>query len=441
MASPAGLACLTAIAFLWVGAAAAQTGAGQTVTLSAEQLFELADKAIEARDYATAETAWRALSADPAVEVRSEARFRLAMHHVRQGRLPDAAVLLRSILDEQPRAQRVRLELARVLDFLGDEGGARRALREAQAGGLPPDIARMVDRYSAALRAQKSLGASIDMAIAPDSNINRSTRSDTLGTVLGDFVLDEEARQRSGIGAALRAQAYVRLRLNESTNLFGRVSGSADLYRASQFNDIVLAPSFGPEFRSGADRISVEAGGIWRWYGGRPYSRGATIAVNYSHPMGRKAQLRVSARLAKVDNRLNPLLDGRTWSASLGYERALSNRAGIGITLGADRQATRSPGYATWSGQALLFGYRKIGPVSLVATLAYGLLEADERIALFPERRSDRIYRGSLAATFRNLRIGNFAPFLRTTLERNRSNTEIYDYRKLRTEIGISRAF
>ena len=35
-------------------------------------------------------------------------------------RLAEAAVLLREILDEQPNAQRVRLELAHVLDLIGD---------------------------------------------------------------------------------------------------------------------------------------------------------------------------------------------------------------------------------------------------------------------------------------------------------------------------------
>ncbi len=64
-------------------------------------------------------------------------------------------------------------------------------MRQAQAGGLPPEVARFVDRYSAALRDQKPLGASIDIAPAPDSNIDRATRSQTLGTVLGDFTFDE----------------------------------------------------------------------------------------------------------------------------------------------------------------------------------------------------------------------------------------------------------
>jgi outer membrane protein len=420
---------------------AQEAPAATQASLSAPQLLELADRANRTGDAALAETALRAMFADPSVEVRSEARFRLAMLLVRRNRLPEAAVLLRTILDEQPGAQRVRLELARVLDLIGDEPGARRALREAQAGSLPPDVARLVDRYSAALRAQKPLGGSVDIALAPDSNINRATRSQTLGTVLGDFALDDDAKQRSGIGLALRGQGYARIELGKSVNLLGRVSGSADLYRTSGFNDLALAATLGPEIRSGADRISLEAGGLWRWYGGQPYSRAATVSLNYFHPTGRKAQVRGTASLAQVDNRRNQLQDGRTFAASLSYERALSSRAGIGLTLSVDRQALRDPGYSTWMKQASLFGYRELGSVTAVATLGLGRLKADERLVLFPDKRSDRLFRASLGATFRNLRFGSFAPFLRATYERNRSTLELHDYRKIRSEFGISRAF
>lgn len=413
----------------------------EAVSVSADQLLAFADRARDAGDVIVAETAYRALFGDSSVHVRNEARFRLALLFVAQKRFSDAAVLFREILDEQPNAQRVRLELARVLDLMGDEAGARRALREAQAGGLPPDVARFVDRYSAALRARKPLGASIDVAVAPDTNINRATRSQTLGTVLGDFVLNEDARQRSGVGLALRGQTYARLPLSEKANLLGRISGSADLYRHKAFNDLAVAVSAGPELRLGADRLSLELGGLWRWYGGRPYSRAATIGLSYIHPLDRQSQLRGSANVAFVENRLNSLLDGRSYTASLSYERALSNRAGIGVTLGGDRQALKDPGYATWGGHLTLFGYREIGSVTLVGTLGHGRLKADERVVLYPEKRSDRLYRASIGATVRSLRLGSFAPFIRATFERNRSTTEIYDYRRVRTEFGIARAF
>jgi tetratricopeptide (TPR) repeat protein len=413
----------------------------KAVSLSADQLLALAERARDTGDITLAEAAYRALLDNPSMELRNEARFRLAMLYVRLHRLPEAAILLRQILDQQPNAQRVRLELARVLDLLGDEAGARRALREAQAGGLPPEVARLVDHYSAALRAQKPLGASLEFALAPDSNINRATRSDTLGTVLGDFTLHEDARQRSGIGISLRGQAYGRLPIGERTNLLARISGAGDLYRDTMFNDVSLGIAAGPEFRLGSDRLTVEGGATWRWYGNKPFSTMTSATLSYLHPMGRKAQLRTIGTLGVVNNRRNPFQDGMSYSLSLSYEQALSSRAGLGGSLAGDRQDLRDPGYATAGGQLNLWGYREVGAATLIGTISYGRIEADKRQLIFPRRRVDDLYRTSLAMTFRRLRIGQLSPFVRVTAERNRSSIELYDYRRVRTEFGLTRAF
>lgn len=415
--------------------------AQQVVQMGAADLMTLAGRAERSGDLATAERALRALVQDGDVQVRSEARYRLARLVMRRGDLTGAALLLRAVLDEQPQAQPVRLELARVLEAMGDDAGARRALREVQAGGLPPDVARVVDRYSQALRARKPLGASFEMAFAPDTNINRATRSETLGTVLGDFALDEDARERSGIGLALRGQAYARLAVVDRINLLGRLSGTADLYRDGSFNDLGLAVSGGPELASGADRIALELGSQWRWYGGDAYSQATTLGANLLHPIGRTAQIRLSATTAWIANRRNALQSGRHYAATIGYERALSARAGAGAALTVDRQSLRDPGYASTGGQLSLFAYREFGPLTAVATLSHGRTEADERLSLYASRRSDRTWRGSLSATVRTLRVGQFAPFVRVIAERNASTVEVYDYRRLRGELGVTRAF
>jgi tetratricopeptide (TPR) repeat protein len=409
--------------------------------MSPVQLFALAEEALKQGDMRTAEAAYKALATNPDRQIRSEARFRLGMVYAGARRLTDAASLFRQILDEQPKAQRVRLELARTLDVMGDEAGARRALREAQAGDLPADVARFVDRYSAALRATKPVGASFEIALAPDSNINRATRSDTLGTVLGDFTLDSDAKQRSGVGLAIGGQAYGRARLSDETNLLVRLSGKGDLYRQDAFNDIGLSVAAGPELRFGRSRVSADASMTWRWFGGTPYSRTASAAVNFLHPLGRTAQLRASAAIGRISNLRNSLQGGISFSLSATYERALSNRAGGGMTISGERQDLKDPGYSTTSGQLTLFAYRDFGRMTLVGTLGYGRLRADERLFIYPDRRADDLYRASLGATFRQLMMGGFAPFARVTHERNRSNIELFDYRRSRTELGFTRAF
>ena len=146
---------------------------------------------------------YRALEQDANAEVRAEARFRHAKLMILQKRNRDAALLLRRLLDDKPEAAGVRLELAWQLQLLGDADAALREVRAVQASGLPPAVARLVDRYSEALRASRPFGASFEFALAPDSNPNRATRSDTLGTIFGEFDIDEGSKATSGTGVAL----------------------------------------------------------------------------------------------------------------------------------------------------------------------------------------------------------------------------------------------
>ena len=419
----------------------ASSQADRTVELSADQLFGLADAAMARGDAATAVTALRALHQDPDPRTRREARFRLAALETQRGNLAAAAALLRSILDEEPSAQRVRLELARLLDMMGDESGARRALREAQAGGLPPDVALLVDRYSAALRARRPYGASIEVAIAPDTNINRATRSDTLGTIFGDFDLNEDAKERSGIGLSLRGQAYQRLDLGPRLSLVGRLSAAADLYRERDFNDLALAVRAGPEWQLGTDRLTVEAGVEQRWFGGRPLLRAGSVSLNYLRPINRVSQARLGLQAARNDHQLNNLQDSNYLSANLIYERALSGRTGVAASIALYRESARDPGYSMTGGQLSLLGYRDLSFGTLTANLSYGHSEADRRLLIYPRRRRDDQFRFSLAASLRRFQYRGFAPLVRISAEIGRSSIELFTYRRLRTEFGLVRAF
>lgn len=413
----------------------------ETRILTTAEMFELAQRAANSGDLELEERVLKALSTHPENEIRSEARFRLSANMQKRGRLSEGAVLLRAILDEEPDAQRVRLELARVFELMGDEAGARKALREVQAGGLPPDVARLVDRYSAALRSRKPLGASFEISLAPDSNINRATRSDTLGTIIGDFEIDNDAKQQSGIGFAVRGQFYARSPVSDNVNLVGRVNMGGNLYRRSAFNDVSLALAVGPEIALGKDRLAIDFAVGRRWYGQVPFANHIQLAANYLHPINTKTQLRITASASTIRNLRNSLQDGNAFTLTGSVERALSNSMGVGLNISADRQDLRDPGYSTTGGQASIFGYREIGATTLFASLGHSRNYADARQLLFPEKRRDKMFQASVGASFRELRFWSLAPLVRLSYERNQSSVEIYQYRKLRAEFGFTRAF
>ncbi|MFL6726624.1 MAG: tetratricopeptide repeat protein, partial [Sphingomicrobium sp.] len=287
------MAILATVAPVAVSAAPTLSIVGRTVQVTAAQLLQVADRALAKGDEQVAQRAYGVLLGDPSIDVRLEARFRLAMLETKRGNLSRAAVLLREVIDARPGASRARLELAGLLDKMGDKEGAWRQLRAAQAAGLPPSVARIVDRYSEALRTQRPFGASFEMALAPDSNINRATRSDTLGTVLGDFQIAKDGKAKSGTGLSVHVQAYRRLPLGADAGLLFRLTGFANLYRQKQFNDIAADFAVGPELNLGRNRLQLEVGATQRWYGQKPFMRSARIAGTLSHPLGSRTLLRL----------------------------------------------------------------------------------------------------------------------------------------------------
>jgi hypothetical protein len=425
----------------------ARSASQRSVIMSAAELFAFADKARDRGDFATAEAAYRALAANPDPDLRSEARFRLGMM-LADGmkKYREAAVEFRKILDEKPHAARVRLELARMQAMLGNLGSAERELRAAEAAGLPPQVERLVRFYANALSARKPFGGSFELALAPDSNINRATRSDTLGTVGGgDLTLSKDAKARSGVGLEMRGQAYGRIGIQPNTSLLVRLSASTDFYRASMFDDWAVGIQAGPEYTSGVDRITLSVGPSWRWYGEKPYSFGVGGSAAWQHPMGKRAQLRLEGGISYIDNRFNDLQDATDYTLSAALDRAFSDRFGGGVQVFASREAARDPGYATTSGGLTAYAFREVGRTTVVVSADYSHLEADKPLFLFPglslSRRVENRFGASVAGTFRSLRVGSFAPLARLRWERNKSTVGLYDYKRITGEFGITSAF
>jgi hypothetical protein len=431
----------------WAAPCAAQgadaPAAEKKMELSAAQLFAYADAARDRGDYATAETAYQALFQDPDLELRTEARFRLAeMYTNLMGKHRDAAVLLRRILDDKPDATAVRLELARVDALIGNFQDARRELRAAEASGqLPPEVRQQVRFFSNALTALKRVGGGLEVSLAPSTNINRATSSDTLGTVIGDFTLSDDARAQSGVGLSLQGQGYARVPLGAKTDLLLRAAGSADLYRQSEFDDLIASFQAGPQWLSGKDRLSVSGAVTWRWYGLDPYTFDYGVTGDWQHPIGGRTQLKLDASALKEDNRRNGLESGERYALAAEVDHAFSARFGGGLSLSGMRQVAQDPGYSTASGGASVYLYRELGRTTAVLNLGYRHLEADKRLFLYPERRKDDDVNVQLSGTFRALTVGTFAPIARVGYERNWSTVGIYDFHRISAELGITAAF
>ena len=87
------------------------------------------------------------------------------------------------------------------------------------------------------------------------------------------------------------------------------------------------------------------------------------------------------------------------------------------------------------------YGKPELGPITSGLGEIFQFTVSNERLSLLPQAQEDRFVRLSVGSVFRQFTFAGFAPVTRVVFERNKITVEFYDYKRTRTEFGISRAF
>lgn len=417
------------------------SGQANCASLSPAAMFDLAAALAKQNRLTASEQILEALTRDKNPDYRREARFRLGEILEAEKRFTEAAILFRAILDEQPQAQRVRLELAKVLALSGRENEARRQLRAAQAGGLPPDVARVVNQFQAALRSFRPISGSLELGIAPSSNINRATSATTLNSTIGPLELSQDARAQSGIGVNLSGQGSLGFPVSKAIRLIAQLSTQNTVYRASRFDDDTVAGAVGADLSLGRGRVRISVGPTYRLYGMHPYTMSLNTSANWLHPWGTRSQIELQSEASAVTYKTNPLQDGGVFSETGSLEHAVSTKFGGKLSAFVQRITARDPGYATTTAGGSILLYRELGKMTVYGSVTLSHLGSDARLFLYTDRRKEWLCRGNVGAVFRQIQVAGFAPVVRLNYERNNSTVGIYNYHRFNAELAITRAF
>jgi len=414
---------------------------GCATNLSAADVFRIAERYAAARRFANAETLLKGLARDPNPDYRAEARFRLSILREAQGDRRGAIEWLKALLDEKPGVARPRLELARLLAATGDEAGARRELRRAGAAGLPDDVARVVDRFATALRSVRPIGGAFEVAIAPDSNINRATTRERVDTVIAPLTLSWDARATAGIGIAVSGQAFARGDITDDVMLLSRASMRADLYGKSRFNDVVVTLASGPEFRLGGARVRPAAVAQKRWFGADPFSESYGGSLNVLKPLDRVSQAEGELTILQTGFARIPDQDGLLADLNLAYDRSFSPRFSTRISVRVTRQDARREFLSNSSGAIELLASRAFGKQLAFVQLSGFKLQADARDPFFGVARKDTRLDLTGGIILRRLTFRGLAPLIRVIHSRSDSTNPIFDFKRTRVEFALSREF
>lgn len=352
-----------------------------------------------------------------------------------------AEVIFRRILDREPALLRVRLELARTLFMQRKDEQADYHFRLAAAEQPSNAVTRNIVRFREAIRARRAWRFNLDFGFAPDSNINSATDKETVGIYGLPFQLDPDGRARSGTGRFVGADASIRLNRSGRFPIYIGGYGRWLRYHDHRFDDAFIGVEAGPEFQVAGGQLRTLATGLMRWYGKRPLVASFGTRFNYERLIGGTWTVAGALSVRHNDYARRHDLDG--WEAEL---RASAYHPLGPTTLGFAYAGTRRD-WATDRSQA--FWREELG-IGILKEIGWGLRPqvsfevarqaGDGWLAPFAGKRRDWLLEGSFSVYKRDWNIGGFAPSLSLTMTRNFSTISLYDEKRLRAEIRLTRA-
>ena len=444
-------------------AAAAPTGAAATSTvlirpdctggkcdyrLTPVQLVALADKLVREERFDDARPLIAALAADPKLFVPH--RFLSGMIAIEDGDHKAATGFFREILERHPDQTRVRLELAKVLMMQRKFQSADYHLRLAENDDeLPEEIVRMIGNARSVIRSNRRFTFGFDFGFAPDTNINSATALETVDINFGPhrlpIELDENARKQSGLGLTASAFAKVRLPAGDRLAVIADLDTSILRYEDSDFNDYTAQLAAGPELAlSRETRLSVQALGLYRWYGGEIAARqfGARTTLQHSLTRSKRVALQLDAR--HTDSERSPGYTGWQTGANATYEQVIGSSMIASLSLYGRRDflerdffSSKTAGVNAGLGGELPLGIN----AGLSGGASYAKYDAPQPVFSLTEAREDWRFHARAYAGLRQVRLAGFSPSLEYNYLRTDSNYDLFATDRHRVHFKLARYF
>jgi hypothetical protein len=353
-----------------------------------------------------------------------------------------AETLFRRILDRDPSLLRVRLELARTLFMEKKDEQADYQFRLAAAAHPPALVARNIVRFREVIRTRRSWRFNFDVGFAPDSNINSATDKETVDIYGLPFHLDPNARARSGTGTFVGGDASVRLNRFGKVPIYVGAYGQWLRYGDHRFDDAYVGGSAGPEFGLAGGRLRMTATGLERWFGGHPLVTSVGTHIAFEKLIGDRSTFGAAVLVRHNNYARRNDVDGWDVEARASVDRPLGP-ATLGFASAAiERDAAHDPGQAFWRGR-IGFGILKEIALGLRPQVSFNVAREvnDGPLTPFGKTRRDWLLEGSISIYKRDWNVSGFAPSLSLTITRNRSTLSLYEQKRVRGELRLTKAF
>ena len=373
-----------------------------------------------------------------------DARFLMGEVESRAGNFQAAVAYYRQILVDHPELVRVRLDLARALFELKDDETATYHFQLALAApDLPATVIDNVHAYLAAIRQRKRYAITLQVGLAPDSNLNAAPAASQV-TLFGlPFTLTQASRPHSGVGLAVTSggEYYAPI----ATDLRWRAGASSyaiEYPGNSAFNDAQLRLGMGPQWLVGRGDVSVLAVAAKRWFGNDPYNVGYGGRIEGGQPVTDRVRLEGYVEGLTLGYHSQTFLDGYSLYAVLFSTYGLTSSSFIRLITGVGTEQTQSAFFTNHSVR-LGMAYQQDFPWGVTGYVEPNVVVAqyDEDNIAFGKRRHDVLSSVRLSLNKRDIALFGFSPVFSYTYSRDQSDIDFFSFVRHQFELGATRYF
>lgn len=295
-------------------------------------------------------------------------------------------------------------------------------------------------------------------SVAPSSNINNGSKSDTIEIAGLPFAISGDAQALSGIEYNLGTTLSYRLPKAGDWDLTGSTSFDAKFYTLSS-GAKALAPMVSSSDYAfeeldaqisarridddgmGATNLSFKVG--QNWYGGNTLTKFASVGLGRQIKAGERSSLTFNLGLERQFRRDNDLRSADVVSLSGTWGHRLASGGAIWLTGYASDTASDSAAIAQETlGAVIRFAPAKpvFAKTQLELSLGYQNKSFDRALPFFSRRIDDRVS-ASATMIFNDLDYFGFAPTAELSASKTSSTVTQYDIEDLGLKIGLRSTF
>lgn len=347
---------------------------------------------------------------------------------------------------------------AQAVSSSGNKIGAQLWLRRA-AGAAPNDkLKNTAVRDLRFVRGTSPVALRFDLSVAPSSNINNGSKSDTIEIVGLPFAISGDAQALSGIeytfGTTLsyklpkKGAWDVTASLGLDTKFYSLTSSAKALAPgvsgsdyAFQQVDAILSAQRPDQNNKGATSLYLKAG--QNWYGGSALTRFAGVGIGRQIKAGERSSLSFNLGAERQWRQDNDLRSADVLSTSATWAHGLTNGGAMWITGYASDTVSASASVAQETlGATIRYAHGKpiFAGTMLEMSLGYQVKSFDRAQAPFARREDDTV-NASVKMIFNDLDYMGFAPTAEVTAKRSTSTLGQFDIDDFGLKLGLRSTF